>query len=64
MNRSPKAGQSLADRSENLTTILLNYEVVDPLRMSDPLAVPDGSYSDMMFGKDYLPPSLLYMEKI
>ena len=42
--------------------IELNMEIVDHLRMADPLAIPDGSYSDMMFGKDYFPPSLPYVE--
>ncbi len=43
--------------------IALNQEVVDQLRMSDPLSIPDGSYSDMMFGKRYFPSSLPYVEK-
>ena len=41
----------------------LNMDVVDGLRMDDPLLIPDGSYSDMVFGKAYLPPSLPYVEK-
>lgn len=40
----------------------LNNDVVQRLRMSDPLTIPDGSYSDMMFGKKFLPPSLPYAE--
>jgi len=43
--------------------IELNHEVVERLRMPDPLTFPDGSYSDMMFGKDYFPPSLPYEER-
>lgn len=33
--------------------IQLNKAVVDRYRMADPLAMPDGSYSDMVFGKQY-----------
>ena len=40
----------------------LDFNVVEGLRMEDPLQIPDGSYSDMMFGRDYLPPSLPYVE--
>ena len=39
----------------------LDFSVVEGLRMEDPLQVPEGSYSDMMFGRDYLPPSLPYV---
>lgn len=42
--------------------IELNDDVVGRFRMTDPLNLPDGSYSDMMFGKAYLPPSLPYEE--
>jgi L-alanine-DL-glutamate epimerase-like enolase superfamily enzyme len=42
--------------------IELNDEVVEEFRMTDPLNLPDGSYSDMTFGKAYLPPSLPYEE--
>ncbi len=38
--------------------IELNHKVLEQLRITDPLTLPDGSYSDMMFGKDYLPASL------
>lgn len=31
----------------------LNQSVVDRYRLSDPLAIPDGSYSDMVFGRRY-----------
>ena len=40
----------------------LDFSVVEGLRTEDPLQIPDGSYSDMMFGRDYLPPSLPYVE--
>ena len=43
--------------------IELNFEAVDRLRMSDPLTIPDGVYSDMMFGKQHFPESLPYVEK-
>lgn len=33
--------------------IELNQSVVDRYRMADPLAIPDGSYSDMVFGRQY-----------
>ena len=42
--------------------IELNSEVVDRLRMPDPLTIPDGVYSDMMFGKQYFPRHLPYVE--
>ena len=42
--------------------IELNHEVVERFRVTDPLKLPDGSYSDMMFGRDYLPPSFPYEE--
>ncbi len=42
--------------------IQLDHDVVDRYRMADPLTIPDGSYSDMMFGKQYLPASLPYVE--
>ncbi|MDA0744985.1 MAG: mandelate racemase/muconate lactonizing enzyme family protein [bacterium] len=41
----------------------LNMDVVNRLKMDDPLSLPDGSYSDMVFGKAFLPPSLPYVEK-
>ena len=42
--------------------IQLNMDVVERLKMADPLRIPDGSYSDMMFGKAYEPPSIPYVE--
>ena len=42
--------------------IQLDMDVVERLRMANPLKIPDGSYSDMMFGKAYEPPSLPYVE--
>jgi len=42
--------------------IVLNTDVVERLRLTDPLRVPDGVYSDMMFGKENLPSVLPYLE--
>ena len=42
--------------------IELDSAVVDRYRMTDPLTIPDGVYSDMMFGKQHVPPSLPYVE--
>jgi L-alanine-DL-glutamate epimerase-like enolase superfamily enzyme len=43
--------------------IELNEAVVKRLRMADPLAIPDGFYSDMVFGTEGLGPSAPYKEK-
>jgi D-galactarolactone cycloisomerase len=43
--------------------IELNKAVVERLRMQDPLAIPDGFYSDMVFGAEGLGPSPPYQEK-
>ena len=43
--------------------IELNQAVVERLRMADPLAIPNGFYSDMVFGTDGLGPSSPYQEK-
>ena len=43
--------------------IELNQTVVERLRMADPLAIPDGFYSDMVFGTEGLGPSPPYQEK-
>ena len=40
----------------------LDLEVVDKFRLGDPLAIPDGVYSDMMFGKSYFPEPIGYKE--
>ena len=40
----------------------LDLEVVNNFRLGDPLAIPDGVYSDMMFGKSYFPESIGYKE--
>ena len=40
----------------------LNWEVVERTRLRDPLHIPDGVYSDMMFGKENLPQALPYLE--
>ena len=42
--------------------IELNFEVVDRYRMADPLDLPLGSYSDMMFGKEHFPQPFEYVE--
>ncbi|MBI2806967.1 MAG: mandelate racemase/muconate lactonizing enzyme family protein [Planctomycetes bacterium] len=42
--------------------IELHHAVVDRLRMADPLAIPDGFYSDMVFGTEGLGPSAPYQE--
>jgi D-galactarolactone cycloisomerase len=42
--------------------IELNHRLVERLRMSDPLHLPDGAYSDMMFGKEYVPQTLPFLE--
>ena len=55
-------GQLQLSRAPGLG-IELNRQVVDRLRMSDPLTIPDGSYSDMMFGKPYFPQPFPYEEK-
>ena len=40
----------------------LDLEVVNKFRLGDPLAIPDGVYSDMMFGKSYFPEPIGYKE--
>ena len=42
--------------------IELNFEVVDRYRMADPLDLPLGCYSDMMFGKEHFPQPFEYVE--
>lgn len=44
--------------------IELNLDVVDQLRLPDPLNLPDGSYSDMMFGVPYFPNPPAYKENV
>ena len=34
--------------------VVLNQAVVDRYRMADPLEIPDGSYSDMIFGREFM----------
>lgn len=43
--------------------IELNSSVVERMRMADPLAIPDGFYSDMVFGTEGLGPSAPYKER-
>ncbi len=40
----------------------LNEETIERCRLDDPLHIPDGVYSDMMFGKANLPRALPYLE--
>jgi hypothetical protein len=54
-------GQLALSREPGLG-IELDMDAVDKLRMADPLKMPDGSYSDMMFGKEYFPKSLPFEE--
>jgi len=42
--------------------IQLNMDIVEQHRMADPLTMPDGVYSDMMFGKENFPRALPYTE--
>jgi D-galactarolactone cycloisomerase len=42
--------------------IELRESVLDAHRLADPRQLPAGSYSDMMFGRAYLPPDLPYIE--
>ena len=44
--------------------IELNWEAVERSRMQDPLHIPDGVYSDMMFGRQNLPRALPYLESM
>ena len=41
----------------------LDLGVVDKFRLDDPLNVPEGVYSDMMFGQSYFPESIGYKER-
>ncbi len=41
----------------------LNWEVIERARLADPLHIPDGVFSDMMFGKQNLPRALPYLER-
>ena len=42
--------------------IELDWKVVNEFRLDDPLVIPDGVYSDMMFGKSYFPEPIGYKE--
>ena len=42
--------------------IELDDDVLERYRLPDPLDLPAGSYSDMMFGRQHLPPVLPYIE--
>ena len=41
----------------------LNWNVIERTRLADPLHIPDGVYSDMMFGRQNLPRALPYLER-
>jgi L-alanine-DL-glutamate epimerase-like enolase superfamily enzyme len=65
----PEAGTNLAVLDGQISLgdspglgIRLNTEVVDRYRLQDPLVIPDGVYSDMMFGPDNFPRVLPYVE--
>jgi len=42
--------------------IQLNWNTIDRLRMKDPLQIPDGCYSDMLFGPEWFRPFGPYVE--
>jgi L-alanine-DL-glutamate epimerase-like enolase superfamily enzyme len=42
--------------------IEIDHAAVERLRMADPLVVPDGRYSDLVFGKEYYTPAGPYEE--
>ena len=44
--------------------IELNGEIVEKSRLADPLHIPDGVYSDMMFARENLPRALPYLEGV
>jgi D-galactarolactone cycloisomerase len=44
--------------------IELNEQALEALQMSDPRRVPDGNYSDMVFGAQHLSPAGPYVENI
>ena len=59
---SIQEGRLSLDRGPGLG-IELNWDVVNRLRMADPLNVPDGWYSDMIFGQGDLKPAGPYVER-
>ena len=57
------AGDPGLDRIEFVVRgIELDDDVLERYRLPDPLDLPAGSYSDMMFGRQHLPPVLPYIE--
>lgn len=42
--------------------ITLDQTVLEKYRMADPLSIPDGSYSDMLFGREHFTPAGSYQE--
>ena len=43
--------------------MMLNMDLAEQCRLTDPYSIPDGVYSDMMFGKGNFPSALPYLEK-
>lgn len=56
-----QSGQLQLSRAPGLG-IELDMSVVDRYRISDPLNIPDGVYSDMMFGRENFPEPFTYHE--
>ena len=56
-----QSGQLQLSRAPELG-IELDMSVVDRYRISDPLNIPDGVYSDMMFGRENFPGPFTYHE--
>jgi L-alanine-DL-glutamate epimerase-like enolase superfamily enzyme len=44
--------------------IALDLDVIDRLRMKDPMKIPDGLYSDMVFGQQYYDPAGPYLREL
>jgi D-galactarolactone cycloisomerase len=42
--------------------IALSAATLERLRLADPLSIPDGAYSDMVFGRQHLAPPVPYVE--
>ena len=56
-----RAGQLQLSRAPGLG-LELDWQVVEALRLPDPLHIPDGAYSDMAFGKSYFTEAQPYVE--
>jgi len=44
--------------------IELNHSLINKYRLDDPLAIPDGNYSDMLFGRKHYCPVTPYQENV